>query len=187
MVNFEIILIALALSADAFSVALATSLQGFNSISHILRMSAYFGFFQFVMPLVGWLMMYNFQSSIVDYSKFISFALLFGLGVKMIYDHKKSGSSLGVPESIPTKGLAIMVLAIATSLDALAVGISFASLGQAVLIPSIIIGIICFITTFLAMQCSKLIAQKFFILSNNANLIGGTILIAIGFKILMDL
>ncbi len=185
MTTSEIFILALALSMDAFSVALATSLKGFNSWKHIFRMSSYFGFFQFLMPVLGWMLMVHFQSSVADFAKYIAFTLLCAIGAKMIYEQWQASKDVeGKEESIPTAGTALILLAVATSLDAMAVGISFASLNYDILYPSILIGIICFITTVLAMECSKLIAQRFRIIANNANCIGGTILILIGIRIL---
>ncbi len=180
MGSFEIFLLAIALSMDAFSVALATSLKGFNSNKIILTMSAYFGFFQFIMPLIGYLLSFKFQAVIIDYANFLAFILLWIIGLKMIYEH------FFAKEDETKNQSNMLILAIATSLDALAVGISFASLGQPIIFPSIIIGVICFFITFSAMQCSLFITDKIYLISKNANLIGGIILILIGLKIIMS-
>ncbi len=184
---FEIFVIALALAADAFSVALVVSIKGCCSCKQILRMSSIFGFFQFFMPLVGFFLYSQVHDYVQAYGHWIAFMLLAVVGGKMFwegYTHSEDAEETCL-EKDPSKGFTALTLAIATSIDALAVGSTFAFLRMDIWMPAIIIGIVCFAMTALGMILSRCLLQKNAYIVKYANVIGGIVLMAIGCKILL--
>lgn len=176
---FELFLLAIGLSMDAFAVAICKglSMQQFNK-NHAVIIAFYFGTFQALMPAIGYLLGSRFQQSITAYDHWIAFALLSLIGGSMIkesFDHETSSPSINFKE--------MLVLAIATSIDALAVGVTFAFL-QVSLIPAIsIIGITAFVMSFLGVKVGHVFGTKY---KSKAEFAGGLILIVIGGKILIE-
>ena len=181
----SIFLIALALSMDAFSVAIALGAAGRGHASGaVIRLATAFGLFQFVMPILGWLLGKTVVSYIADYDHWIAFAPLAIVGLRMIKEYfDKEGKER---TKDPTKGWSLLILSIATSIDALAVGVSFAFkdiFDVNVYYASAIIGIVCFIITALGMIFGKKLSV---LLGKKAVLLGGIVLIAIGIKIVVE-
>lgn len=183
----SIFLIAIGLGMDAFSVAVGT---GFNARrvdpGQLLRLSTGFGLFQFIMPMLGWTAGRTIADLISRYDHWVAFGLLAGVGAKMILDSVRAnnddmGNQSDSPD--PTKGFSLLVLSVATSIDAFAVGLSFALLDISVMTASIIIGIVAFAMTaggiFLGAHAGKKLGKK-------AGILGGLILIAIGLRILLS-
>ena len=178
---FELFLLAIGLSMDAFAVAICKglSMQQFNQ-KHAAIIALYFGAFQALMPAIGYLLGSRFQQSITAYDHWIAFILLVLIGGNMVkesFDHETETSS----PSINFKEM--LVLAIATSIDALAVGVTFAFL-QVSLIPAIsIIGITALVMSFLGVKVGHVFGTKY---KSKAEFAGGLILIVIGGKILIE-
>ncbi len=184
---FEIFVIAIALAIDAFSVALVVSIKGCCSAKHILRMASIFGFFQFFMPLLGFFLFSQLYNIIENYAHWFAFVLLVGIGGKMLWD----GCTYTQEENAhcnntfdPTKGITALTLAIATSIDALAMGGTFASLHMEIWSPAAIIGIVCFILTALGMILSRCLLQKNTYIVKYSSIMGGVVLIIIACRIL---
>ena len=178
----SIFLIALALSMDALSVAIAIgAARSKLNYYATLRLAGAFGIFQFVMPIIGWLLGKTIVSYIEDYDHWIAFALLAIVGLHMIKEYFEKEEKERTKD--PTKGWSLLILSIATSIDALAVGVSLAVLDTKIYSPSAVIGIVCFIITALGMifgqKLSKLLGKK-------AVLVGGLVLIGIGIKIVVE-
>ena len=183
----DIILLAVALAMDCFTVSIVSGLMDQNR-SHepwIYRMALLFGLFQALMPLLGWLGIIHFETYMEAYDHWIAFGLLAFIGGKMVWE------SFGDDEEqhFNPRHLRIqLILAIATSIDALAIGISFACTGYTVLpqltLPIIIIGVVSFLFSIigyhLGRRFGKTITKRM-----KPELIGGLILIAIGLKILL--
>lgn len=173
------IALALALSMDAFAVALALS-----CVNKKLRFVDYmgiplaFGLFQFIMPLIGYFFSSFVQESFADYGTWIASILLMFIGAKML----KESFEEHTEEECKITFLCILFLAVATSIDALAIGISFAFMERAILIPSVIIGIVCFACTLIALYLGTIFSKS--TLGKRAELFGACILIGIGLKIL---
>jgi len=182
-VNFvAILVIAIGLGMDAFSVAIGIGAMSRRiSFIRVLRLSSSFGLFQFFMPLAGWLGGMTVARYIADYDHWIAFLLLFYVGGKMI--HESFQDKGRIPKNDPTRGLTLLALSVATSIDALAVGLSLAFLKEPILYPSMVIGIIAFIMTALGMVFGKKLGKIF---GKRVEVVGGIILIGIGFKILFD-
>ena len=179
----NIILIAFSLSMDAFAVSISNGLiLKKDKINAALKFGLFFGLFQFIMPLIGFYAASLFQSQIEALDHWIAFVLLFTIGSKMIHETFKKDEDAKNDESVTSLKNLIM-LAIATSIDALAVGVSFAFFDINIFASSAIIGLITFALSFFGVIIGEKIGYKF---SKNAERIGGAILIIIGFKILIE-
>jgi putative Mn2+ efflux pump MntP len=177
-----IFLLAIGLGVDAFSVAIGIGAANTKrSWAPILRLSTAFGLFQFVMPVAGWLAGSTVVNIIADYDHWIAFALLAYVGGKMILEGLEKESDEGKADQ--TRGLPLLMLSIATSIDALAVGFSFSLLQVPIVASAAIIGVVCFLMTAVGMIFGKVLAKIF---GKKVEIFGGIVLIAIGVKILID-
>lgn len=181
---FLVVPVALALAMDAFAVSIALSVvPGGMNKSQSLRLAFFFGFFQFGMPVIGWLAGQSFLDDMRSVDHWVAFGLLCLIGGKMVAESfRYKGPAKKMPGDL-IKGSAMLLLAIATSIDAFAVGLSFAAIEQKILFPSVIIGIVAFALTFLGTKLGPAIGR---IAGKRAELLGGLILIFIGVKILAD-
>ena len=153
-------------------------------MADILKMAFFFGFFQALMPLIGWFGASRFNHLIESYDHWIAFALLAFLGIRMIREHFKDSEECSFD---PTSLKVILTMAVATSIDALAVGISFAftgfnSIGQ-LFSPLIIIGIASFVLSIVGNLIGIFFGKRF---NLRMELFGGLVLIGIGVKILVE-
>ncbi len=179
MENFLVILfIAFALACDAFSVGLAV---GTNNVSRgaTLRLALSFGWFQFMMSLIGWFLGSGFQDSIGQYAGWIAAALLIVIAINMARDGLKN--EVLEQNFDPTKGLSLLTLSIATSLDALGVGLGMGALGDAILYPAMVIGVVAFLMTYLGVLLGTKLSQKF---GNRMKFVGAAVLLIIAVKLL---
>jgi putative Mn2+ efflux pump MntP len=177
-----IFLLAVGLGVDAFSVAIGIGAANTKrSWAPILRLSTAFGLFQFIMPVAGWLAGLTVVNIIADYDHWIAFALLAYVGGKMIREGLEKESDEEKADS--TRGLPLLLLSIATSIDALAVGFSFSLLKVPIVVSAAIIGVVCFLMTAVGMIFGKVLAKIF---GKKVEIFGGIVLIAIGVKILID-
>ncbi len=178
----SLILIALALGMDAFSVALAVGAAWRRiAIRPLFRLSFHFGLFQLLMPIVGWQAGMTFAGIIEPYDHWLAFGLLALVGGKMIHEALR-GQAREKPVDL-TRGLPLIVLAIATSIDALAVGLSLAFLNLKIIYPSLVIGLTAMIMTAIGFVAGGRLGL---LLGKKAELLGGMILLAIGLKILLE-
>jgi putative Mn2+ efflux pump MntP len=180
----ELLLTAIALAMDAFAVS---ACKGLNmrklNWANAVKIGLFFGGFQAAMPLIGWLLGKQFERLIASVDHWIVFGLLAFIGGKMIYDALKGGEedACAAEDTLDYKQL--VVLSFATSVDALAVGISFAFLQVAVL-PSVgLIGVTTFALSVLGVAAGQRFGAEH---QNKATLFGGGVLIAIGLKILLE-
>lgn len=187
---FSIFMTGIGLSMDAFAVSLAKGIcLKDDELKYSLRVSLFFGGFQALMPLLGWWVGRYFESYIKSFDHWIAFILLSIIGGKMLIEAIK-GLKSSEDDNIPTECerdefsyKKLTVLAIATSIDALAVGVSLAFLSVSI-IPSItIIGITTFVLSFFAVFLGKKLGEY---MQSYAEIIGGVILIGIGIKILFE-
>ncbi len=181
----ELLLIGIGLSMDAFAVAICKGLN-MKKVNKIqcLVIALFFGGFQALMPLIGWLLGKQFEVYITSVDHWIAFILLALIGGNMVKEsmEKDEGEKEGeCPQKLDIKEL--FLLAIATSIDALAVGITFAFL-QVQIVPAItIIGITTFVISIIGVFVGNIFGSKY---KNKAELAGGIILILIGLKILLE-
>jgi putative Mn2+ efflux pump MntP len=174
--------IAVALAMDAFAVALATGLAlPVMNGRHMFRLGFHFGLFQALMPVIGWLAGMTVQAWIAAYDHWIAFFLLVFVGGKMIYeafcDHEEDVNR------DPTRGWTLVMLSIATSIDALAVGLTLAMLNVSVWLPSLVIGVTAGVLTVAGMILGRRISG---IWGKRVEVFGGLVLCAIGIKILCE-
>ena len=189
MSHIEIFAMAVALAMDAFAVAVATGLKTRCSLAQTLRMSLAFGCFQFVMPVLGWVLGMTVRGYIEAFDHWVAFALLAFVGVRMIREGlqgAEEAEDCGKARMDPTRGMTLVILAVATSIDALAVGISMAVLQVEVWYPAAIIGLVCFGLTAIGMHVGRVVVREGSKLGDKANVIGGIVLIGIGVKIVIE-
>ncbi len=181
MTLLEIAIISIGLAMDAFAVSVCKglSMQRFE-LKKMFVVGAYFGFFQGGMPLIGYLLGTNFESMVTRIDHWIAFGLLALIGINMIREAIGEESEK-VSDSVDLKTM--VVLAIATSIDALAVGITFAFLKTNLWIVVSSIGIITFVLSMLGVVIGNKFGNKY---ERKAQIVGGTILILMGTKILME-
>jgi len=181
-----IISIAVALAMDAFAVALATGVSLKEvSLRQTFRLSWHFGLFQALMPIIGWYLGSVVQSSVQAYAHWISFALLTLVGANMIREALVIDEQIEKSSKDSTRGMTLVILSIATSLDALAVGISLSMMDVSIVGPAIIIGIVAGLFTILGLQIGKRISTLSWI-SRWAEVLGGLVLFAIAINILRE-
>ena len=195
----ELLLISVGLSMDAFAVAVCKGL-GMRSINyrHALTIALFFGVFQALMPLVGWALGSQFASLVTPVDHWIAFGLLALIGGKMLWDALHEGDAEGTgPSSEGTsRGLQtdrsqgerldlreLTMLAVATSIDALAVGISFAFLDIDIWVAISLIGVTTFALSFAGVAIGNRFGARY---EKGAAMVGGTVLICIGLKILVE-
>ena len=177
----EILLIAVALGCDAFAVGLGVGTRYFGR-RPVFRLSFHFGLFQFLMPIVGWFAGVNLIGAARAWGPWIAFGLLMFLGAKMIYESvfHEPGSR---PDNDPTRGLSLVALSVATSLDALGVGFSLGVLGRTLWGSAVIIGITAGLMTWLAMALGNRLTERF---GHRMGALGGVILIGIAIKFVVS-
>jgi len=181
MDTLSIALIAVGLAMDAFSVA---TVAGFVikrfSFKKAFKLSFHFGLFQFFMPLLGWFAGSTIASLIADFDHWVAFGLLILIGGKMVLEGSRE--KLGVDRSDPTGGVQLLMFSVATSIDALAVGLTFALSNVAPFHPSVLIGIVAAVFTLLGFYLGSK-SSRFF--GRYVEVMGGAILVLIGTRILV--
>ena len=176
---WELFILAVGLSMDAFAVSVCKGLSlGKIRAKHMCLAGIWFGGFQALMPLVGYFLGSFFADVITKYSHWIAFALLAFLGAKMI---KESFESEELDDNMGWKTM--LVLAVATSIDASAVGVTFAFLDVNILFAVIVIGVTTFAFSAAGVKIGSVFGEKY---KSKAEIAGGIILILIGLKILLD-
>ena len=176
--------IAVALAMDAFAVAIVTGLTVKPlTRRHVFRLAFHFGLFQFFMPIIGWAAGTAVQKHIADFDHWVAFGLLSFIGGKMIWGSLSGDSRKSDARNDPTSGWQLIVLSIATSIDALAVGLSLGLIGSAIIKPAVIIGMVAAGFTAIGMALGRQIGSVW---GKRVEIAGGLILIAIGIKIVID-
>ena len=179
---YELFIIAVSLSMDAFAVSICKGLStGRPRLGHCLTCGAWFGGFQALMPLIGWLLGVRFQGMIVSVDHWIAFVLLGLIGFNMVRE-ARSGDAEELDSSFSPH--AMLPLAVATSIDALAVGVTFAFLQvDNIFLAVAFIGATTFVLSAAGVKTGALFGSRF---KSKAELAGGLILIGMGIKILVE-
>lgn len=176
---------------DAFAVSISSGIcnKRLEPI-HALKGAFFFGFFQFAMPLAGWYMGIRFINVIKDFDHWIAFGLLSLIGIKMILEASKGNKaecldSDAAPEiRTDIRNLkTLLVLSVATSIDALAIGLTFSVIGETIWSPALLIGAVTFIICLAGFEFGKRIGH---LVKQRAEIFGGFVLISIGTKILLE-
>ena len=172
--------LAVALGCDAFAVGLGVGLRHCNP-RQVFRLSFHFGFFQFAMPVAGWYLGQGANLLVGGYAGKLAALLLFYLGYRMIKEGLESQEEEELCGADPTRGLSLVALSLATSIDALGAGLSLGASGAAIWISAVVIGLTAALMTLAAMLLAGRISKRF---GNAMDVAGGVILIAIGIKML---
>ncbi len=185
----SILAIAVALSMDALAVAFSiSSVLPSLRLGHYFRLSFAFGLFQFLMPVIGWTLGLSVRDYIEAWDHWIAFVLLALVGGNMLreafFGGGKDERERRGKEGDPTTGLSLLMLAVATSIDALAVGLSFSMLNMSIWYPAAVIGVVCAGITAAGMKLGRVLGRDVF--GEKASILGGLVLLVIGVKILME-
>ena len=179
--SFEIIEtmgLAVALGCDAFAVGLGVAAR-WNGPRQVFRLAFHFGLFQFIMPVLGWPLGRGALGVVSGLAPWLAFAVLVFLGGRMIKEGL-AGDEEQFSGKDPTKGLSLVGLSLATSMDALGAGFSLGIMGGAVLAPAVVIGLVAGLMTLAAMFLGKRLSAN---LGSKMDIAGGVILILIGIKV----
>jgi putative Mn2+ efflux pump MntP len=174
--------VAVGLAMDAFATAIAVSVS-LTSLGRrqVFRLAFHFGLFQALMPVIGWMAGSTITDRLAAWDHWIAFGLLVFVGGRAIVKTGDEGDDQDTFD--PTRGLSLVVLSIATSLDALAVGLSFGALGVRILVPSLVIGLTAGALTVVGMLVGHRVGRRF---GRKAEIVGGIVLVAIGVWIVLD-
>ena len=176
----ELFLIAVGLSMDAFAVSVCKGLSVKKvGVKHAALAGLYFGGFQFLMPVIGYLLGFRFESVIESIDHWVAFVLLAFIGGNMIKESFGKAEELNDDFGVKT----MLLMAIATSIDALAVGITFAFLEVQILPAAGLIGVTTFLLSFVGIYIGNAFGTRY---KSRAELAGGIILVVIGVKILLE-
>ena len=180
---FELLILAIGLSMDSFDVSVTSGvvLKPFR-ISSALKIASFLALFQGAMPLIGWFIGREFQKYIQDYDHWVAFGVLLILGINMIREGRSKDEETPCCFN-PAKTKTLLGLSVATSIDALAVGVSFAFLSMNMLTPTAIIIGVTFACSMIALYLGRYCGRR---LKHRAEMLGGVILILIGTKILIE-
>lgn len=175
--------IAVGLAMDAFAVSIAVGLTLRQvSLRQTFRLSYHFGLFQALMPILGWLAGRSIEPWIAPFDHWVAFGLLAAIGGKMIYE-ALTGDAGERAARDPTRGASLVVLSVATSIDALAVGLSLAVLGVDIWYPALVIGLVALTFTAAGLHLGKRFGA---LLGRRMEIVGGVILVAIGLRVLLE-
>ncbi|MCU0292658.1 MAG: manganese efflux pump MntP family protein [Thermoanaerobaculaceae bacterium] len=182
MSPFEILLIAVGLATDAFAVSLGAGAGPHaRGVRPVFRLAFHFGLFQFLMPVAGWFAGSRVVSLIAAFDHWIAFGLLAFVGGRMI--HAGLDSRDGATPEDPSRGWTLLMLAVATSIDALAVGFSLAMLQVSIWLPAVVIGVVCAALSVAGVRLGRVLGSAF---GTRMEVVGGLVLIAIGVRILVQ-
>lgn len=176
-----LILIAIGLSMDSFAVSVSNGLTIKDlKFGYAIIIALFLSIFQGLTPVVGWFIGIKIEQLITDFDHWIAFLLLGIIGLKMIVDGVRSNSEQHI---IKLSITVLLAQSIATSIDALIIGISFAVLKTGIVTPIVIIGVTTFLFSMIGLRIGKFLGYK---VRKAATIIGGTVLIGIGTKILIE-
>ena len=178
----ELFILAVGLSMDAFAVSICKGLSLCRiKVKHMLIAGIWFGGFQALMPLIGYVCGSFFADFVTQFAHWIAFVLLLVIGGNMIKESREADDSCDIDASMSFK--AMLALAVATSIDALAVGVSFAFMKVDIIWAVIFIGVITFTLSACGVKIGSLFGTKY---KSKAELAGGVVLILIGLKVLLE-
>jgi putative Mn2+ efflux pump MntP len=178
---FEIVIIAFALAIDAFAVSFACATTGqIRNRRSAIRLAFHLGFFQFFMPIVGWAAGTQLTQFIAPFDHWVAFGLLLIVSIRML--RPDSSSHLEKFREDPSKGLMLVTLSVATSIDALAVGLSLAILSIGVWMPCVIIGVVALGASLAAIRMGSCLQERF---GRQAEIIGAIVLMVIAVRIVL--
>jgi manganese efflux pump family protein len=180
----SLLAIACALAMDAFAVAIVAGLT-LNPMTrrHVFRLAFHFGLFQALMPTLGWAAGTAVHGYIAAFDHWVAFGLLVFVGGRMIHGAVAGSEPQPAGPNAPTSGWSLVLLSVATSIDALAVGLTLAMIGATILVPALVIGLVAAAFTTTGMALGRRIGAAW---GKRVEVVGGLILIAIGVKIVVE-
>lgn len=182
MSTVSLLFVGIALSIDSLAASISTGACSKNiRLKHVLKVAAFMAFFQGIMPLIGWLIGSSFKSIIEDYDHWVAFVMLFGIGGKLIYDGIKN--SIEEDNANPTKNMLLAGIALATSIDAMILGIGFGLIEINIWLAMLIIGSTTFMFSSVGVFVGEKIGNK---INKGIEIFGGLVLIGLGVKILVE-
>ncbi|MBL7024354.1 MAG: manganese efflux pump [Candidatus Marinimicrobia bacterium] len=182
MTLLEIVLIAIGLAMDASAVSMTAAASGFaHQTRQVFRLAFHFGLFQGVMPLVGWFLGSTIVEYIEKWDHWVAFTLLAIVGGRMVFSWFDTNEEKILND--PTRGWTLVTLSIATSIDALAVGLSFSVLNVNIWVACLLIGFITFTLSIIAARIGRVAGS---LMGKGVEVFGGLILIGIGIRILFS-
>ncbi|MBW2185646.1 MAG: manganese efflux pump [Deltaproteobacteria bacterium] len=174
--------IAIALAMDAFAVALSAGvILPVLTGRHLFRLSFHFGLFQGLMPIIGWLIGARIYDLIADYDHWVAFVLLMFIGIRMV--HEAFACDDDAPRRDPTRGMTLVTLSVATSIDALVVGLTLGVLKVDVWYPALVIGVVAALFTMVGMILGRRVGALW---GQRMEVFGGVLLCCLGVKILIE-
>jgi putative Mn2+ efflux pump MntP len=178
----EMIALALGVAMDAFAVAIVVGASPHNvGFSPTFRISFHFGLFQFLMPVLGWFLGSKVAGYVQFFDHWIAFVLLFWIGGKMVYSGYRGESEISVRD--PSRKGQLIILCLATSLDALAVGFSLNLLKVDIWTPSVLMGVVTALLSYVGMRFGKFLGKSS---GRWMTALGGLVLCGIGVKVLLE-
>lgn len=181
---YEILILAVALAMDAFAVSVCKGLAMKKiNYTHTAIIALFMGFFQALMPIIGWLLGSGFQNIIREFDHWIAFVLLAFIGGKMVLESLHDNQETNCKKESILDVKELFVLAIATSIDALATGITFAFLQVNIVMSALLIGVITYVICFFGVIIGNKFGAKY---KSKAEIAGGIVLILLGLKILLE-
>lgn len=181
MDTLDILIIALALGMDAAAVSLGAACAGYaGNRRAVFRLSFHFGLFQALMPLLGYFLGISFAAHVQAVAHWIAFALLVFVGGRMVISGMDK--SCETNQKDPSRGMTMVALSIAVSIDAMAVGISFALMEVAIWMPVLIIGLVTSAVSWLAIRIGRSLGDLF---GRSMEIVGGLVLVGIGIRVVL--
>jgi putative Mn2+ efflux pump MntP len=178
----DILLIAVGMAMDAFAVSLGIGTTRVASAPRpVFRLAFHFGFFQFMMPVLGWLAGSRFAGLIMDFDHWVALLLLAFVGGRMIRSGIDTSHETFVSD--PSRGKMLVTLSVATSIDAFAIGVSLAMLRVNILFPSVVIGVVTACLSLVGLLIGHKLGETF---GKRMEILGGVILIGIGLRIVVS-
>jgi putative Mn2+ efflux pump MntP len=182
MSTLSLFMVAIGLAMDAFAVSISSGVVIEKvRTRHALVIATFFGGFQAMMPLAGWSVGSRLQARLGSFDHWVAFLLLLAVGAKMVWESVKDDASRARLD--PTRTWVLLMLAVATSIDALAVGLSLSFLDASILLPVLLIGSVTFVMSFVGTYLGDIAGR---VVGRRAEAVGGIILIAIGIKIVIE-
>ncbi len=179
---FSLILIGVGLSIDSLAASITSGACTKNiKIKQIIKIASVMALFQGTMPLIGWIIGSSFKNLIEDYDHWIAFILLLAIGSKLIYDGFKNDSNKEASDN-PTSNMVLAGMALATSIDAMILGIGFGLIKMNIWLTMLVIGATTFLFSTTGVFIGKKIGDR---INKGIEIIGGIVLISIGLKILL--
>jgi len=180
----EILILAMGLAMDAFAVSLAGGAGGrLHHPRPAIRLAFHLGLFQFMMPIVGWFLGLRAATLVGGFGGWIAFALLAYIGIRMVRSGLRTETDDRRRSSDPSRGWTMVALSVATSIDALAVGVSLAMVGIGIWQPSVIIGVVTAAISLIGIAIGDRVGLRW---GSRVEVAGGVLLIAIGIRILVE-